>query len=56
MSIPFKLYLNIGALRAARKENAKKVKKSCFLGDRFPPFFALYMEGYAIRTPTKSVL
>ena len=24
----------------------KKMKKSCFLGDRFQVFFDLYMEGY----------
>ncbi len=46
LSVAFKYYLNIGSFRAAYKENAKKVKKSCFSGDRFWLFFALYMEGY----------
>lgn len=38
------LWLSLG--KSHRLQNTNKMKKSCFLGDRFRLFFDNYMEGY----------
>ena len=48
LSIASEYYSDIISLTARYKENAKKSKNSCLLGDRFWHFLALYMEGYTI--------